>query len=90
MEQGYYIKANLPATEDAYRAGTGEGCYFIVDAATKAAHDSDTEGGGYSGILDNDSAYYPGLMHGERLPLEMRGLYRPVVPFSALEPWRGK
>ena len=82
-----YIKANLPGTSADYENGNGEGCFFIVDDATKAAHDRDATGGGFFGILDNDSYYYPGLKHGERLPLEMRGDRRPVVPLEALQRW---
>ena len=82
------IKANLPTTPEEYKTGNGEGCFFIVDDRTKEAYDNDEESGTYIGILDNDSFYYPGLRHGRRLPLEMRGANRPVVPLEALRPWR--
>lgn len=83
-----YIKANLPQTLDAYEQGTGEGVWILVTPETKEAHDRDEAGGIYDGILDNDSLYYPGLNHGTRLPVEMRGDLRPVVPFSWLENYR--
>lgn len=79
-----YIKANLPPTEGDYITGNGEGVFILVDAATKEAHDADTTGAGYTGILDNDSIYYKGLRHGEAVPLEMRGENRPIVPFEWL------
>ena len=87
MKEPNFIKVNLPQDEEAYKDGRGEGCFFIVDDRTKEAHDSDATEGEYFGILDNDSCYYPGLNHGERLPIEMRGDRRPVVPISALNEW---
>lgn len=79
-----HIKANLPANAADYETGNGEGVFILVDAATKEAHDSDATGAGYTGILDNDSFYYKGLLHGVIVPLEMRGVNRPVVPFEWL------
>ena len=32
----------------------------------------------------------PGLMHGERLPIEMRGKRAPVVPIEALQKWKAR
>lgn len=79
------IKANLPANQSDYATGNGEGCFFLVDDEAKKAYDTDEEGTVYEGILDNDSAYYPSLYHGMRMPLEMRGEFRPVVPLSFLQ-----
>lgn len=76
-----YIKVNFPLTETDYQAGNGEGMWVKVDPETKAAYDADVSGGRYVGILDNDSIYFPGLTHGECIPFEMRGIYRPVVDF---------
>ncbi len=90
MKEPILIKANIPPSEEAYKNGYGEGCFFIVDEETKAAYDQDATGGEYFGILDNDSLYFPGLKHGERLPLEMRGTKRPIVPFEALSKWKPK
>lgn len=84
-----YIKVNLPASSEAYESGNGEGVWVLVDPRTKEAHDSDTTGGVYFGILDNDSVYYPGLNHGEPIPFEMRGDKRPVTPIAWLEEWKG-
>ncbi len=87
-----FIKVNLPATEQMYKEGWGEGCFFMVDDETKAAYDRDEQPTGkqYMGTLDNDSLYYPTLKHGERLPIEMRGDKRPVVPYSYLLQHYGK
>lgn len=74
-----YIKVNFPLTEQDYLNGNGEGMWMLVDAETKAAYEKDVEGGTYVGLLDNDSFYYPGLNHGELVPFEMRGQYRPVA-----------
>ena len=85
-----YIKGNLPASAEAYEHGSGEGVFFIVDDETRAAYDANEPKTDrlYYGILDNDSIYYLGLTHGERLPLEMRGEFRPVVPLDYLrEHW---
>ena len=76
-----YIKVNLPLTEQDYLAGNGEGVWVLVDPKTKQAHDTDAIGGGYVGILDNDSCYYPGLNAGQLIPFELRGSYRPVANF---------
>ena len=80
-----YIKANLPATEEEYQAGNGEGVFVLVDERTKKAHDTNATGGSYEGVLDNDSFTYKGLEHGAKIPLEMRGEYRPVIPLKWLE-----
>lgn len=79
-----HIKVNLPANEEAYINGNGEGVYVLVDPEVKKAYDTDEAGTVYSGILDNDSIYYPGLKHGEQIPLEMRGQNRPVTPLNWL------
>lgn len=79
------IKCNLPLTEEDYRLGNGDGVWVLVDSETKKAYDCDATGDGYRGILDNDSFSYPGLCHGEEVPIEMRGENRPVIPFSFLE-----
>ena len=80
-----HIKVNFPESAEKYEAGNGEGMFVIVDNETKAAHDSNATGGEYWGILDNDSCYWRGLVHGARVPFEMRGEYRPVCPYSWLE-----
>ena len=80
-----YIKANLPATEQDYLQGCGEGVFIIVTPEIKEAYNNDEAGTIYSGTLDNDSIYYKGLTHGEQIPFEMRGELRPVVPLSWLQ-----
>lgn len=87
QEQATYtehIKANLPASLDDEKQGAGEGVFILVDPATKRAYDTDEAGTKYKGVLDNDSLYYPGLMHGTVLSFEMRGEKRPVVSFNWL------
>lgn len=79
-----YIKVNLPATEEAYINGNGDGVFMLVSEEVKKAYDSDENGTIYKGILDNDSIYYNGLYHGEELIIEMRGDKRPVVPYNYL------
>jgi len=79
-----YIKVNLPATEEAYIHGYGEGVFMLASEEVKKAYDDDEAGTLYKGILDNDSLYYKGLYAGEELPVEMRGEKRPVVPYSWL------
>lgn len=76
-----HIQVNLPLTQQEYESGNGEGVWVLVDADTKHAYDLDAVGTGYSGILDNDSIYYPDLSHGTLIPFEMRGAFRPVVDF---------
>lgn len=76
-----HIKVNLPSSERDYIDGCGEGCFVLVEADAKKAYDTDESGTEYTGILDNDSLYYPGLMHGVVIPFEMRGEKRPVCPY---------
>lgn len=79
-----YIKINLPLTEETHRSGNGEGVWVIVDSDTLRDYDRGRIGGHYSGILDNDSIYYPGLVCGAIIPFEMRGGCRPVADFDFL------
>lgn len=79
-----YIKVNLPASQEAYNRGNGEGVWVLVTEDVKKAYDTDEEGTSYTAILDNDSVYYPKLLHGTEMPIEMRGKNRPVVPYSWL------
>ena len=80
-----YIKANIPASMESYRSGNGEGCYFLVTEEVKRAYDQDEDNTNYVGILANDSLYYPELKAGAEVPLEMRGSFRPVVPYEWLQ-----
>ena len=84
----YCIKANLPRTQMEYEEGNGEGCWFIVDRSTKEAYDRNNIGSNFVGVLDNDSLFYEGLQHGVTLPIEMRGVFRAVVPVEALQKWK--
>ena len=79
-----YIKINLPASAENEKFGGGEGCFCLVTPEVKKAYDEDESGTKYAGILDNDSLYYPGLIHGTLLEFEMRGEKRPVVSFDWL------
>lgn len=82
-EMTEHIKVNLPLTEADYNTGNGEGVWVLVNAETKRDYDADLSGGGYIGILDNDSVYYPGLMAGTVFPFEMRGDKRPVADYHS-------
>ena len=84
-EELTYIKANLPESPAAYEQGTGEGCFFLVPPEAKKAYDTNEEGTIYEGVLDNVSVYFPGILPGDLLPLEMRGDFRPVVPYDYLK-----
>ena len=79
-----HIKVNLPACEGDYITGNGEGVFVLVTKKVKEAHDSDETGTHYRGILDNDSYYYIDLTAGEEIPIEMRGVNKPVVPYTWL------
>ena len=76
-----YIKVNLPLTEQEYCSGNGEGVWVRVSDETRQAYDANVSGGGYTGVLSNDSVYYPGLMCGTVISFELRGEYRPVADF---------
>jgi hypothetical protein len=79
-----HIKVNLPDSPEAYKNGNGEGVWVLVNEDVKRAYDTDEAGTTYEGILDNDSIYYPELMHGVVIPIEMRGNNRPVTPYEWL------
>lgn len=79
-----YIKVNIPANEEGFREGFGEGVFVIVDEEVRKLYDEDDKGTICEGILDNDCLYYPELKHGARIPFEMRGDKRPVVLLSWL------
>lgn len=78
------IKANLPASKEAEEAGTGEGVFLRVGPEVRAEYNSDQGEGIYTGILDNDSTYYPGLKAGTRVPIRMNGRHRPTVLYEWL------
>lgn len=80
-----YIKVNLPLTEQDALAGCGEGVWVLVDPKTKEEHDANMVGKGYSGILANDSIYYPGLNYGALIQFELRGKSRPVADITDLQ-----
>lgn len=82
------LRAFIPLTEKEYKKGYGEGCYFIVSAEVKAAYDKEETGTTYKGILDTDSMHYPELKQGQELPLEMRGIDSPIVPYKAIKKQR--
>ena len=84
MEYTEYIKVNLPKNENDYISGTGEGVFVKVKEYVKKAYDDDEIGIYYSGILDNDSVYYPELKRGTLIPIEMRGKNRPVCYYYFL------
>lgn len=79
-----YIKVNLTKCKDDEKDSAGEGVWCLVTKETKAAHDTDETGTEYEAVLDNDSFEYPGLIHGEIMPIRMNGEKRPIVPFNWL------
>ena len=78
------IKVNLPASLDDWKTASGEGVWVLVEQDAKDAYDSDEVGTVYEAIMDNDSVYFPGLCAGDKVPIEMRGSWRPTVPYSWL------
>lgn len=81
----HLIKVNIPATNEAYIDGSGEGCWARVNDAGEEAYRTDADEGTFPAILDNDSVYYPKLTHGTEILVEMRGTNKPVVPYYWLE-----
>lgn len=80
-----YIKVNLPLDKESFERGNGEGVFVIVDDETKKMYDENASGGRHSGVLDNDSVYYPSLRCGTVIYFEFRGENRPVALLSFLE-----
>lgn len=79
------IKINLPLTEEAYISGNGEGVWVEVDQNTKNDYNNNVIGKGYTGILRNDSIYYPTLKNGFKINFELRGNERPVADYEFLK-----
>lgn len=79
-----FFKVNLPDSEKSYLSGNGEGVWVICDDETRKAYNQDEEGTTYKVTLDNDSTYYPKLRWGTEIPIEMRGVNRPIVPYQWL------
>lgn len=79
-QRTHYIKVNLPATEENFLNGNGEGCFVLVDDKTYQDWEDDTKFGGvYYGTLINDSIYYPEMEYGTEIKFELRGDERPVA-----------
>lgn len=84
MEPEKEVKVNLPADRQGYERGNGEGCWAVIKGDAVMAYEGD-ELGNYTATLENDSVYYPGLGVGDVVPIEMRGEFRPVVPYEWLQ-----
>lgn len=79
------FKVNLPYDEKEYKEGNGEGVFVQVPFLTAVAYHLDlTSPRLFVGVLDNDSVYYKGLKAGDKIPFELRGKNRPVVPIDFL------
>ena len=78
------IKINLPASSKEFETGIGEGVWVLVDDATKSAYVNDVDSGVFRGTLDNAPMHWSNLNPGDEIVFEMRGNYRPVVPYEWL------
>ena len=79
-EQLHKIKVNIPASEDDYNNGNGEGCWAEVDSKTYSDYLRDERGGQYVGkLLNEPSTDLHGLQYGDLFVFEMRGEERPVA-----------
>lgn len=74
----YLIKANLPTNKSEITTGNGEGMWVIVSEDCKKSYDNDGTGE-YTGILDNDSFFFPEIKHGIEVNISMRGKNRPII-----------
>ncbi|OPY58710.1 MAG: hypothetical protein A4E55_00765 [Pelotomaculum sp. PtaU1.Bin035] len=81
------IKVYLPACEDEYLTGFGESVKCLVDQETKKLIDKNITGRVALAMLQNDSLYYPGLIAGEVVAIELRGPGPPIAIFEELV-WR--
>lgn len=80
-----YIHVFLPASQEDYRNGDGELVWVLVtEDVKKAYYNTDEECTSYTAILDDDSIYYPKLVRGTEMPIEMRVEDIPVVPYNWL------
>jgi hypothetical protein len=79
-EQLHQIKVNIPASEDDYKNGNGEGCWAEVDDKTYSDYLRDERGGQYVGkLLNQPSTDLHDLQYGDYFVFEMRGEGRPVA-----------
>lgn len=76
-EQLHQIKVNIPASEDDYKNGNGEGCWAEVDSKTYSDYLRDERGGQYVGkLLNQPFTDLHGLQYGDYFVFEMRGKTR--------------
>ncbi len=79
-EQLHQIKVNIPASEDDYKNGNGEGCWAEVDSKTYSDYLRDERGGQYVGkLLNQPFTDLHGLQYGDLFVFEMRFDERPVA-----------
>ncbi|MDF9409062.1 hypothetical protein L7E55_11935 [Pelotomaculum isophthalicicum JI] len=81
------IKIFLPACRDEFLTGFGESVKCLVDQETKKLIDKNITGRVALAMLQNDSLYYPGLIAGEVVAVELRGPGPPIAIFEELV-WR--
>ena len=84
VDSDYYFKVNLPANQDNYESGNGEGVWAYTDAESYEKWKNDEQDAIIYVKILNDSIYYNGLRYGDLVPVELRGEYRPVAIYEEL------
>jgi hypothetical protein len=75
-----YIKVNLPSNISSYNSGNGEGCWAIPNTDEDAVIlNEDKDKTTAKIILCNDSVYFPPLVYGSVLQVEIRCGQRAVL-----------
>lgn len=75
-----YLKVNLPDNMRGYQGGNGEGCWaYPLTEEDARIIEEDKSGQKAKIILCNHSFYFPPLVYGSVLQVEMRPGFRPVL-----------
>lgn len=75
------VQVNLPATSKDSTSGNGETVWVELTMEGKRLYDIDRSGY-VTGILRNDSVFYPSLRYGTEVQVRLRGRRKPIVPFE--------
>ena len=78
------FRVNLPSTQKEYENGSGEYVWACTDEDTLKAYREHTQDGIYFVKILSASSYYPSLKSETIIPIEMRGINRPVALYKEL------
>lgn len=81
-----YLQVNLPDKHSSYLSGNGEGCWAIpLTKEDKVFLDEDKPNTTAKIILCNGSVYFPPIVYGTVLQVEIRSGKRPVLDIEWMQ-----